>query len=322
MDTFVDSSWYFLRFASPHDDAEAFDRDDVERWLPVDTYSGGIEHAILHLLYSRFITKVLFDEGLLSFTEPFKQLVNQGMVLYAGEGMSKSKGNLVELGPTIERWGADSIRLAMMFAGPIEDDMDWMSVSVSGMHKWLGKVWRAVHQAAQAPEGAASERDELLRATHRASKDVTGHFERFRFNLAISRLMTLTTELQRSLERGPDASPSARFAAEALVVLLAPMAPHIAEELWRETLGRGSSVITAGWPRWDEDLARQEEVVLVIQVDGKVRDRVTVSPQTSEEECRGLAVGSPRVKQFLDGRQIDRVVVRPPRLVNIVTRSA
>ncbi|MDP8957035.1 MAG: leucine--tRNA ligase [Actinomycetota bacterium] len=325
MDTFVDSSWYFLRFVSPHDDEEPFSKEAVQNWLPVDTYSGGIEHAILHLLYSRFVTKVLFDEGLVSFTEPFTELVNQGMVLHHGDGMSKSKGNLVELGPTIEEWGADAVRLAMMFAGPIEDDMEYDTVSVPAMHRWLGRVWRTVHEAADVNERRPSRGGDgaegLPKVAHRTMKEVTGHFDRYHFNLAISKLMVLTTELRRALEGGTQ-GPTVREAAETLVRLLAPIAPHIAEELWVERLGKGGSVLTAGWPQWDEDLAREEAVVLVIQVDGKVRDRITVSPEASEEECRQLAVESERVKSHLNGRSIDRVVVRPPRLVNIVTRPS
>ena len=325
LDTFVDSSWYFLRFASPGAAEEAFLKEAVQTWLPVDTYSGGIEHAILHLLYSRFITKVLFDQGLLSFTEPFIQLVNQGMVLKEGEGMSKSKGNLVELGPTIEQWGADAVRLGMMFAGPIEDDMDYDTVSVPAMQKWLGRVWRAVHEAADARPTETSDGDgpgeELRRLTHRTIKEVTGHFDRYHFNLAISKLMTLTSEVRRTLDQG-QRDAGVREAAETLVRLLAPIAPHIAEELWIEQLGNDQTVIAAGWPEWDEELAREESVVLVVQVDGKVRDRITVSPQAGEDECRDLAVGSVRVQQYLDGRSINRVVVRPPRLVNIVTRPS
>jgi leucyl-tRNA synthetase len=325
MDTFVDSSWYFLRFASPHDDQEAFSKEAVQSWLPVDTYSGGIEHAILHLLYSRFITKVLFDEGLVSFTEPFTELVNQGMVLFQGEGMSKSKGNLVELGPTIEEWGADAVRLAMMFAGPIQDDMDYDDVSVAGIHRWLGRVWRTVHKAAEVDgAGASTDGDvaeDLRRFTHRTIKAATGDFDRYHFNLAISRLMTLTTELRRALDQGRR-GPAIREAAETVVRLLAPIAPHIAEELWMERLGHDEAVISSGWPQWDETLAREQEVVMVVQVDGKVRDRITVSPQATEDECRDLAVGSHRVKSYLNGRSIDRVVVRPPRLVNIVTRPS
>ncbi|HEX2089558.1 MAG TPA: leucine--tRNA ligase [Actinomycetota bacterium] len=325
LDTFVDSSWYFLRFASPHDDEEAFSKKAVQDWLPVDTYSGGIEHAILHLLYSRFITKVLFDEGLVSFTEPFTELVNQGMVLFQGEGMSKSKGNLVELGPTIEEWGADAVRLAMMFSGPIQDDMDYDAVSVSGVNRWLGRVWRTVHEAASV-DGAGSSTDgggteDLRRFTHRTIKATTGHFDRYHFNLAISRLMTLTTELRRSLDQGRSVS-AIREAAETLVRVLAPIAPHISEELWAGALGHGETVIASGWPQWDEALAREEEVVMVVQVDGKVRDRITVTPEITEDECRELAVGSPRVKSHLNRRSIDRVVVRPPRLVNIVTRPS
>jgi leucyl-tRNA synthetase len=247
------------------------------------------------------------------------------MVLHHGDGMSKSKGNLVELGPTIEEWGADAVRLAMMFAGPIEDDMEYDTVSVAGVHRWLGRVWRTVHEAAEVDgAGASTDGDaaeDLRRFTHRTIKAATGDFDRYHFNLAISRLMTLTTELRRALDQGRR-GPAIREAAETLVRVLAPIAPHVAEELWAGPLAHGDTVIASGWPQWDETLAREEEVVMVVQVDGKVRDRITVSPQATEDECRDLAVGSQRVKSYLDGRSIDRVVVKPPRLVNIVTRPS
>jgi leucyl-tRNA synthetase len=329
MDTFVDSSWYFLRYASPHDDREAWSRQSVDRWLPVDTYSGGIEHVILHLLYSRFVTKVLFDLGYVGFVEPFTSLVNQGMVTYGGQAMSKSGGNLVELGPTVQKWGADAARVTIMFAGPPEDDVDWATVSVSGVHKWLGRVWKAVFAAAEGSssggsgtsgngDSAATAADELRRFVHRTVKAVTVDYERIGFNVAIAKMMMLTNELQRALDRGVRGE-AVRDAAEKLVLLLAPMGPHIAEELWHEALGHTDLVSMAPWPAWDERLAREEEVVLVIQVDGKVRDRMTVSASTSEDECRKLALASERVKGFLHGRDVARVIVRAPKLVNIVT---
>jgi leucyl-tRNA synthetase len=322
MDTFVDSSWYFLRYTSPQDDEEAWSIDAVERWMPVQLYSGGIEHAILHLLYSRFITKVLGDLGHVSFTEPFTKLLNQGMVIYRGAALSKSKGNIVELLPLIEQWGADTIRLAMMFAAPVEDDVDWAGVSVAGVHKWLGRVWRVVHGAAQ-PTGSAgdpTESDRLRRAAHRGTKAVTLDYERFGFNVAISKMMILTNELQRALAAG--ASPvDLRETAQRLVVLVAPMAPHIAEELWREALAHPQSVVRAGWPVWQESLARDEEVVLVIQVDGKVRDRVTISATAGADECREAALSSERVRHSLGTREIIDVILRPPKLVNLVTRT-
>ncbi|TMK97389.1 MAG: leucine--tRNA ligase, partial [Actinobacteria bacterium] len=320
MDTFVDSSWYFLRYLSPHDDRQPWPPEAAERWVPVDTYSGGIEHAVLHLMYARFITKVLFDLGLVTFTEPFKRLVNQGMVYFKGGAFSKSRGNVVEPLPLIEQWGADSVRLAMMFASPPEDDMDWASVSMSGVHKWLGRVWRAVHRAAEVSAGGdGSADDELRRFTHRTVKGVTSDLERIGFNVAISKLMTLTNELQHALDSGVRGA-AARDAAEGLVLLLAPMAPHIAEELWHEALGHSTLASMERWPTWDERLARENEVVLVVQVDGKVRDRITVPADADEAACLEAARSSERVRRYLGGAGEVRAVVRPPRLVNFVTR--
>ena len=323
LDTFVDSSWYFLRYTSSQDDDQPWSPEAVRRWLPVDMYSGGIEHAILHLLYARFIVKVLFDLGHLEFTEPFHKLLNQGMVIYRGAALSKSKGNDVEPLPLIETWGADTIRVTMMFAAPVEDDVDWATVSVAGVHKWLGRVWRAVHAAAEAVgangDGGATER--LRRAAHRATKAVTSDYERFGFNVAISKMMVLTNELQRGIDGGASAA-AVRDAAERLVVLLAPMAPHITEELWREPLGHAESVLHAGWPAWDEALTREDEVTLVVQVDGRVRDRITVSASAGEEECRTAALASERARAAVGDRVVAETIVRPPKLVNLVTRSA
>jgi leucyl-tRNA synthetase len=343
MDTFVDSSWYFLRYTSPHDHERAFDPEAVRRWMPVDQYTGGIEHAILHLLYSRFFTKVLHDLGYLDFDEPFVNLLNQGMVLMEGAAMSKSRGNLVEFADELARYGADVVRATMLFAGPPEDDLDWATVSPSGVQKWLGRVWRAVHEAAAASQGAGvaaggdarSEAggvlgalpsgdgagDALRRLAHRVTREVTDQFERFRFNLAISRLMVLTTELQRAVDRGAASGPDLRDAAERLVLMLWPICPHISEELWREVLGHPESPMRTGWPSYDPALAREEEVVLVAQVDGRVRDRITVRADASEEEVRELALASPKVARFLEGRRVERVVVRAPKLVNVVTAA-
>jgi leucyl-tRNA synthetase len=328
LDTFVDSSWYFLRFVSPQDERRAWEPDDVERWLPVDLYSGGIEHAILHLLYSRFVTKALFDLGLVPFHEPFHRLVNQGMVIMDGAAMSKSRGNLVEFAGELDRWGADVIRLTMMFAGPVEDDLDWATVSPSGLQKWLGRVWRAVHEVAARPGAAGdgtvpqpqAKASELRRRVHHTIKAVTNDYERTAFNVAISKLMTLTGELQRALDAGAPVW-ELREAAEAILLLLAPIAPHVCEELWRETLAHRSTIVFGPWPAWDERLARDEEVVLVVQVDGKVRDRLTVAADADEATCRDAALASARVRRSLDGREIARVVVRPPRLVNVVTSA-
>jgi len=321
MDTFVDSSWYFLRYCSPHRDDVAFDVDDVERWMPVDQYTGGVEHAILHLLYSRFVTKTLHDLGYLSFVEPFSRMLNQGQVIYGGGSMSKSKGNLVEPMPIVERFGADTMRLTMLFAGPFEDDIDWMLIAPDpsrppGVYSWLRRAWRAVIEASSAGgAGSADQPTELTRLVHRTIRDVSDDLERFRFNTAISKLMVLTNEIRHTLDQGG----GARAAAEALVQMTAPLAPFIAEELWREALGHAESVHTTAWPAFDPELAREERATLVVQVDGKVRERIDVDADAGEVACREAALASERVRRALDGREVSRIVVRPPKLVSIVT---
>jgi len=321
MDTFVDSSWYFLRFTGKVPD-RAFSTEEVAKWMPVTQYTGGIEHAILHLLYSRFIAKVLYDMGLVTFTEPFTRLLNQGMVINEGAALSKSRGNVVEPLPLIERWGADAIRTTMLFSGPVEDDVDWATVSAQGAHKWLSRVWRSVWESADRNGGsdgaAGSGEGDLLRLVHRTRKAATTDMERHRFNVAISKLMTLTNELVRALDAGANGS-EVREAAVTLTQMIAPFAPHMAEELWRRALGNETSVFRSTWPTWDEALARSDEVVLIVQVDGKVRDRITVPADAGEDACRELALASERVAASIDGREVDRVVVRPPKLVNIVT---
>jgi leucyl-tRNA synthetase len=317
MDTFVDSSWYFFRYCSPHEDTRPFDPEAVALWMPVGQYTGGVEHAILHLLYSRFLTKVLHDMDLVSFVEPFPRLMNQGQVIYGGASMSKSKGNVVEPMPIVERWGADTMRLTMLFAGPFEDDIDWKLIAPDpsrppGVYGWLGRVWRAVHDAANA-EG--EQPDSLTRIQHRTVKGVTEDLERYRFNTAISKLMVLTNEIRRAL----DAGHGVRQAAWILVQMLAPLAPFIAEELWCEVLGGESSVHRSRWPAFDPDLAREETVTLVVQVDGKVRDRIELESDADEERCKEVALASERVQRALGDRTIERMIVRPPKLVSLVT---
>jgi leucyl-tRNA synthetase len=317
MDTFVDSAWYYYRYCSPKDETRPFDPAEVDRWMPVDQYIGGVEHAILHLLYCRFFTKVLFDMGMIGFTEPMLRLMNQGQVIFDGASMSKSRGNLVEPMPLVERWGADTMRLNILFAGPFEDDIDWKLIAPDpdrrpGVTTWLGRVFAAVGEAC---ERDAPDPETLRRLTHRTIRAVTDDMERFRFNVAISKLQVLTNGMRSAL----DAGDGAREAASALTQLLAPLAPFAAEELWREVLGNGSSVHTSAWPEFDEALARQERVTLVVQVDGKVRDRIEVDSDAGEEACRGLALASDKARHALDGREIVKVIVRAPRLVNLVT---
>ena len=317
MDTFVDSAWYYYRYCSPHETSGPFDPAAVERWMPVDQYIGGVEHAILHLLYCRFFTKVLFDMGMVGFIEPMKRMMNQGQVIFGGASMSKSKGNIVEPMPLVERWGADSIRLNILFAGPFEDDIDWKLIAPDpekrpGVTTWLGRVFAAVGEAC---ERDAPDPEQLRRVTHRTIRAVTDDMERFRFNVAISKLQVLTNGMRSAL----DAGDGAREAATALAIMLAPLAPFASEELWREVLGNPTSVHLASWPSFDEALARDETVTLVVQVDGKVRDRIEVAADADEETCRELALASQKARHAVDGREIANVVVRPPRLVNLVT---
>ncbi|MFN2613709.1 MAG: class I tRNA ligase family protein, partial [Actinomycetota bacterium] len=317
MDGFVDSSWYFLRFASPETD-RAFDPKVVERWLPVDQYTGGAEHAVMHLLYARFWTKVLYDMGLLTFTEPFPNLLNQGMVLAGSKKMSKSRpGMIVGLIEAIEAYGADAIRVSELFAGPVETDIDWEDVSVEGNKKWLARVWRLVLDNAAritnaaAPSGASA----LRRATHQRLVTVAEDFERFRFNTAIAKLHELTNAIDSA-----DASDEDRAEAiEALLIMLSPIAPFITEELWQR-LGRGGSIHRASWPVADQALTVVDTVTAVFQVNGKVRDRVEVPANIDEETLRARALEAPNVRRHLDGAEIAKTIVVPPKLVNVVTK--
>ena len=318
MDTFVDSSWYFFRYCSPGFEGGPFRREDIERW-PINQYTGGIEHAILHLLYARFFTKALYDAGMVPYVEPFRRLMNQGQVIFGGASMSKSKGNIVEPMPLVERWGADSMRLIMLFAGPFEDDIDWKLIAGDpdrrpGVHHWLSRVFAAVGDAA---DRGGEEPVELVRLTHRTIQGVTDDLERFRFNVAISKLMVLTNEIRVAL----DAGGAARGAAEALVQMLAPFAPFAAEELWREVLKRDDSVHVSRWPSWDAALATEETVTLVIQVDGKVRDKIDVPLDTDEARSLELARASENARRAIGERTVVKEIARPPRLVNLVTRG-
>jgi len=319
IDTFVDSSWYFFRYCSPGYEGGPFRREDVDRWMPANQYTGGVEHAILHLLYCRFLTKALYDMGMVGFVEPFPRLMNQGQVIYGGASMSKTKGNIVEPMPIVERWGADTMRLIMLFAGPFEDDIDWKLIAGDpnrrpGVHQWLGRVFAAVDDAMASD---AAEPESLVRRTHKTVKGVTDDMERFRFNTAISKLQVLTNEMRASL----DAGSGARDAAHALVVMLAPLAPFAAEELWREVIGQGSSVHVSSWPAYDPALAADDTVTMVVQVNGKVRDKIEVSADISEADAEATARSSDRVARALDGREISKTIVRAPKLVNLVVRD-
>ncbi len=321
MDTFVDSSWYFLRYCSPEFEHGPFEVESVGRWSPVDLYVGGVEHAILHLLYSRFFVKVLHDMKMLDFTEPFTALVNQGQVINQGKAMSKSLGNGVNLGEQLAAHGVDAIRLTMIFASPPEDDIDWADMNPDALVKFLGRVHRVAADVASVA-GSAGGADGLLdlrKATHRTIDEVTRLVESTRLNVAVARLMELVSAARRAIDTGPGAGdPAVREAAESLAIMLSLFAPYTAEECW-EMLGHESSVARAAWPVADPALLVEDTVTCVIQVDGKVRDRAEVATSVSEEDLRELALANPAVERALAGRGVRTVIVRPPKLVNVVS---
>jgi leucyl-tRNA synthetase len=326
MDTFVDSSWYFLRYCSPSYEHGPFDVASVREWNPVYLYVGGSEHAILHLMYSRFFVKVLHDMQMVDFAEPFTRLLNQGQVINGGRAMSKSLGNGVDLGEQLAAHGVDAIRLTMIFASPPADDIDWADVRPEAAVKFLGRAWRLAAEVAEEAETvrpesrvAATAGDlELRRVTHRTIDEVTRLIDARRLNVAVARLMELVSAARRAIDSGPGASdPAVREAAEALTIMLSLFAPYTAEECW-ELLGRKASVATAGWPSADPALLVQDAVTCVVQVAGKVRDRLEVPPGIGEDELRELALAAPGATRALAGRGVRTVIVRPPKLVNIV----
>jgi leucyl-tRNA synthetase len=323
MDTFVDSSWYFLRYPSSEDHSQVFDEERVRRWGPVDEYIGGVEHAILHLLYSRFFTKVLHDMGMVDFVEPFTRLTNQGQVINRGKAMSKSLGNGVDLGEEIAKYGPDAVRLTMLFAGPPEDDIDWADVSPAGSVKWLTRVWRLCGDVGAAGQGSdPTTGDATVRAgVHKLVADATEQCDHKRFNVAIARLMELTSLLRKAVDGDALSSPAGaaavREGAEALARMLSIFAPFTAEEVW-ELLGNAPSVVSAGWPAVDPALLVEDTVTCIVQVAGKLRDKFDVPADADEAMLRDKALASEAVQRALGGKGVRTVVVRPPRLVNVV----
>ena len=319
MDTFVDSSWYYLRYPSSTNDKEPFSRSDVDTWLPVDQYVGGVTHAILHLLYSRFFTKVLNDMGMLGFNEPFSRLLNQGMVLMDGSAMSKSRGNLVKLSDELEKHGVDAIRLSLVFAGPPEDDVDWADVSPSGSVKFLSRSWRLSGDVTS-PVGVDFSTGDLnlRKATHKALHDAAFAVESFRFNVAIARVMELVNATRKAVDSGCGAAdPAVREAVEAIAIMLSLIAPFTAEEMW-ERLGHKPAIATAGWPVVDPALLVADEVEAVIQVNGKIKGRINVSPSISDSDFEAAALAHPDIVKELNGAAPKKVIARAPKLVNIV----
>jgi len=319
MDTFVDSSWYFLRYTNPDDSAQAFDKKLVEQWAPVDQYVGGVTHAILHLLYSRFFTKVLHDIGLLNFTEPFTRLLNQGMVLMDGSAMSKSRGNLVRLSEQLDTHGVDAVRVSLIFAGPPEDDIDWADVSPSGSLKFLNRAWRISQDVESAAGVDFTTGDLALRkVTHKSLRDISLAVETYRFNVAVARTMELVNATRKAIDSGcGPQDPAVREAAEAIAISLSLVAPFTAEEMW-SLLGHKPSVALAGWPTIDPALLTEDSVVVILQVNGKIKDRIEVSPDITDAELEALALANPEIAAATAGATIQKMIVRAPKLVNIV----
>ena len=319
MDTFVDSSLYFLRYPSSTNHNEPFSRKDIDTWLPVDQYVGGVTHAILHLLYSRFFTKVLHDIGMLGFNEPFTRLLNQGMVVMDGSAMSKSRGNLVRLSDELENHGVDAIRLSMVFAGPPEDDVDWSDVSPSGSVKFLTRAWRLSGDVTSAPGVDFTKGDISLRkVTHKALHDASFAVESFRFNVAIARVMELVNATRKAIDSGCGAAdPAVREATEGIAIMLSLVAPFTSEEMW-ERLGHKPAIALAGWPAVDPALLVADEIEAVIQINGKIKERILVSPSITDSELEAAALAHPTIAAELAGASPKKVIARAPKLVNIV----
>jgi leucyl-tRNA synthetase len=336
MDTFVDSSWYFYRFADAHNDRAPFDPAKVAYWCPVDFYSGGVEHAILHLIYSRFFARVFRDLGMVDHDEPFSHLLTQGMVLKDGNVMSKSKGNVVDPDDMLQKFGADALRLYVMFVAPPEKEVEWTDAGLEGSWRFLARIWRFVDQWCDQAKQAApigsfgagafdGEEKKLRRKTHDTIRRVTVDVEqRIHLNTAVSALMELVNDLyafgekvQKAKASRPQSLSAIREAIEALIVMISPFAPHTAEELWEMT-GHSGGIDKTQWPSFDEEVARAEEIVIVVQVNGRVRGRLTVGVDTPESELRERALADAGVRPHIAGKTIKSVVVVKGKLINVV----
>src|SRR5581483_5251410 len=316
------SSWYQMRYIDPHNDERPFSRDKARQWLPVDQYTGGAEHAVMHLLYTRFFTKAARDMGIVEIDEPFLRLFNQGQILGPdGQRMSKSRGNVVAPDGEVAQWGADTFRAYLMFLGPWDQGGPYDPRGISGVHRWLNRAWNVVTgdiAATSAPN--APETRELRRWTHRTLQRVTEDLEGFRFNTMLAALMELTNYLTKRRESGEPVDAAAwDEAMRTLVLMLAPATPHIAEELWSR-LGKPYSVHDQRWPSYDPALAEEEQVEIAVQVNGKLRDRLTLAPAAPEDVARERAMASERVAPHVEGREIVRVIYVPDRLLNIVVK--
>ena len=332
MDTFVCSSWYYLRFSDAKNSEMPFAKTLVDKWLPVDQYVGGIEHAILHLLYSRFFTKAMKDLGLLSFDEPFKNLLTQGMVLKDGSKMSKSKGNTVDPDEIFENYGADTARLFILSDSPPARDFDWSDAGVEGCYKFLNRVWRLVSDNFdkltldyKLSFPLTKDNDDLVRVVHMAIKGITNDISNdFQFNTVISKYRELTNAIYDFVGKKKEFSDEDKnvlsFAVISLIKLMAPVTVHMSEEIWKE-LGGKSSIHDEKWCEWDENLAKASKITLVVQVNGKVKDKLEADEGASNDELQALALASERIKELTDGKEIVKVIVVPKKLVNIVVKG-
>ena len=334
MDTFVCSSWYYLRYSDAKNDKMPFAKDKVNKWLPVDQYVGGIEHAILHLLYSRFFTKALRDMGLLDFDEPFKNLLTQGMVLKDGSKMSKSKGNTVDPDEIFENYGADTARLFILSDSPPARDFDWSDAGVEGCYKFLNRVWRLISSNAEYVDLCHTEivsgslkkkdNDDLLRLVHIAIKGITNDISNdFQFNTVISKYRELVNSIYDWRGKKSDLDSEDKsvlsFAIVSLIKLMSPVAVHLTEEAWHE-LGGNGSIHDVEWPKWDENLAKASSITLVVQINGKVKDKIDADEALSEDELKELALSSEKIKELTAGKTIVKTIVVPKKLVNIVVK--
>ena len=321
MDTFMDSSWYMMRYLDPHNVDDPADSKLLDRWMTVDQYTGGAEHAVMHLLYSRFFTKGMHDMGLVDYDEPFLRLFNQGVILGSDhEKMSKSRGNVVNPDEVVDALGADAVRCFLMFIGPWDQGGPWSDVGINGTARWLNRVWDiAVRDASQlgGPSVNAESVRDTNRLLHQTIRKCHNDLEKFKFNTAIASLMELTNHLNKVWSDASVDAKSWRNCTENLLLLLAPMAPHMTEELW-EMNGHPYSIHQQDFPSWDDDLAAEDVITLIVQVNGKVRDKIEVSVGIEEAEAQALALASPRVQNHVEGKSVAKMVYVPGRLVNVV----
>ncbi|MCK5428716.1 MAG: class I tRNA ligase family protein, partial [Anaerolineales bacterium] len=320
MDTFMCSSWYHLRYLSPDYDKGPFDQDEYDYWMPVDSYTGGMEHATMHLIYTRFFHKALRDMGITEGQEPMLQQRNQGQILGPdGQRMSKSRGNVVDPDEQVQMYGADAVRAYLMFGYRWSEGGPWNPDNIQGVIRWLNRVWMVVLETADAGDGKSDPEAEraLLRKMHQTICQVSHDIENFEFNTVISALMEFTNELIASREAGLAGTTTFKVAVETLLLLMAPPTPHIAEELWAR-LGKPYSIHNQPWPDFDPELAKEEQITLIVQVTGKVRDRIMVAAGISDEDARTAALASETAQRFMENKDPREVIVVPGRLVNIV----